>query len=88
VNSRGPSSESERSTGLSKSEAKSEPYTVRLHFSEPAPVAAGERVFDVALQGRTVIERLDISQVSGGRNSAIVREFTDVEADSDLRISL
>ncbi len=74
--------------GLGKSDAKSEPYTVRLHFSEPAAVVAGERVFDVALQGRTVIERLDVSQASGGRNSAIVREFTNVEADSDLRISL
>ena len=74
--------------GLGKSESRSDRYDVRLHFSEPDPVQAGERVFDVVLQGRTVIEQLDVSKVTGGRHSAIVREFTDVEADTSLQISL
>jgi hypothetical protein len=73
--------------GLGKNDPKSTSYTVRLHFSEPDPVEVGERIFSVALQGNTVIERLDISQDSGGRNRVIVREFTGIEADTEVRIS-
>ncbi|MEO2031563.1 MAG: PQQ-binding-like beta-propeller repeat protein [Planctomycetaceae bacterium] len=68
--------------------AKSNRYTVRLHFSEPDPMGEGERIFDVALQGNTVIERLDVSKDSGGRHSALVREFTDVEAGASIQIDL
>ena len=69
-------------------DAKSTGCTVRLHFSEPDRVAAGERVFSVAVQGRTVIDRLDVVRESGGWNRAVVREFTDVRADGDIRIDL
>ena len=71
-----------------QSDANANFYTVRLYFSEPDPMVAGERIFSVALQGNTVIEQLDISKNSGGRNVALVREFTDVEADTALHISL
>ncbi len=74
--------------GLGKSDSKSTRYTVRLHFSEPDPVAVGERVFSVSVQGNTVIEQLDIAKESGGRNRAIVREVTNIEADSNVRIDL
>ncbi|MCH2202904.1 MAG: PQQ-binding-like beta-propeller repeat protein [Fuerstiella sp.] len=73
--------------GLGKNETDSSRYTVRLHFSEPDSLGAGERVFDVQLQGETVIERLDVSEVSGGSHTAFVREFTDVKAESDVRVS-
>ncbi|MCH2212021.1 MAG: PQQ-binding-like beta-propeller repeat protein [Fuerstiella sp.] len=73
--------------GLGKQEDTPGRYTVRLHFSEPDPLETGERVFDVALQGKTVIEGLDVSKVSGGRHTAVVREFTDVEAENDVRVS-
>ena len=74
--------------GLGKSDSKANRYTVRLHFSEPDPVAVGDRVFSVSVQGNTVIEQLDIAKESGGRNRAIVREVRDVEADSSVKIDL
>lgn len=35
-------------------------YSVKLRFCEPTAEKAGERVFDIALQGRKALERLDI----------------------------
>jgi hypothetical protein len=40
-------------------------YTVRLHFVEPWPAKAGDRVFSVALEGKTVIEDFDIVREAG-----------------------
>ncbi|MCP4173240.1 MAG: PQQ-binding-like beta-propeller repeat protein [Fuerstiella sp.] len=74
--------------GLGKSGSNSKRYTVRLHFSEPDPVSVGERVFNVSVQGNTVIEQLDVAKESGGRNRAIVREVRGIEADSRVRIDL
>ena len=61
--------------GLGKQPEESSQYTVRLHFSEPDQLAAGKRVFAVSLQGKSVLEQLDVSQEAGGANRAIVREF-------------
>ncbi len=61
-------------------------FLVRLHFAELDDVAAGERVFDVVLQGRTVLKDFDIAKRTGGRFRAIVQEFRDVEADRLLEI--
>ncbi|MBA4387138.1 MAG: hypothetical protein C0404_04095 [Verrucomicrobia bacterium] len=57
---------------------------VKLHFAETEGAAVGQRVFDVKLQGNTVLSNLDIAQASlsagsgqaGGQNGAVVREFT------------
>ena len=35
-------------------------YTVKLRFCEPTVDKAGERIFDITLQGRKALERLDI----------------------------
>ena len=72
--------------GLGTTDAKPEHFTVRMHFSEPAPLSVGQRVFSVALQDKTVIENLDLISESGGRHRGIVREFTDVTAESSVRI--
>jgi hypothetical protein len=40
-------------------------YAITLHFCEPEGLATGPRVFDVALQGRTVVERLNIKERVG-----------------------
>lgn len=61
------------------------PHTVRLHFSEPEGRAAGERVFDVALQGKTVLEGLDVAALTSG---TLVREITGVQVGGELRIRL
>ena len=50
-------------------------YRVRLHFAELNKDGAGRRVFDVQLEGTTVLSQFDIWREAGGINTAIVREF-------------
>jgi outer membrane protein assembly factor BamB len=50
-------------------------YTVRLMFAEPEDLPPGHRVFDVRLQGKTVLQRLDVTAAAGGSRRALVREF-------------
>ena len=61
-------------------------YTVRLGFVELANERRGRRVFDVKLQGVTVLRDFDVLKAAGGRNTAVVREFENVEVRGDLRI--
>ncbi|MFN4257745.1 MAG: PQQ-binding-like beta-propeller repeat protein [Gemmataceae bacterium] len=63
-------------------------YTVRLHFVEPDALAPGQRLFAVALQGRTVIDKLDISREASGAWQGIVKEFQGVRVGQELRIDL
>jgi outer membrane protein assembly factor BamB len=60
-------------------------HTVRLYFSEPEGKALGERVFDVALQGKTVLEGLDVAAATAG---TLVKEFTGILVGGELRIRL
>ncbi len=61
-------------------------YTVRLVFAEPEEIRAGQRVFDVKLQGREVLPALDIVKQAGGSRRGIVREFRGVKAAGALEI--
>ena len=63
-------------------------FTVRLHFAEPEHTQPGRRVFDVALQGRSVLEAFDIVRAAGGPRRAVVREFKGVKATEELEIAL
>jgi len=63
-------------------------YTVRLYFSEPQQLKPGERVFDVGLQGETVLESLDVAKLAQGPGNILVREFKDVSCDGQLRVTL
>ncbi|MCX6927959.1 MAG: malectin domain-containing carbohydrate-binding protein, partial [Verrucomicrobia bacterium] len=58
-------------------------YRVTLQFNEPFYNAAGKRVFGVTLQGRTVIDRLDIF-ARAGKNKALDFSFEDVEVTGGL----
>jgi len=49
---------------------------------------AGERVFDVAIQGRTVLKSFDIVQEAGGADRAMTREFKGVKVKDLLTIEL
>jgi hypothetical protein len=51
-------------------------YTVRLHFAELYQTATGKRVFNVGINGTTVLSNFDIYAVAGGQYKAFVREFT------------
>jgi len=51
-------------------------YTVRLHFAELYWTATGKRIFNVLINGTTVLSNYDIYAATGARYKAIVREFT------------
>jgi len=64
-------------------------YTVRLHFAEPDDaVKPGERVFDVAIDGKPVLESFDVVARAGGPRRTIVKEFRGVPIPTTLRVTL
>ena len=63
-------------------------YTVRLVFAETEEVEAGQRVFDVQLQGTTRLEKLDIVNEAGGPRREIIKTFNDVSLGENLRLKL
>jgi len=63
-------------------------YTVRLHFAEPDDLAAGQRVFSVQIQGKTLLTDLDIVKAAGAPRRALVKEFKGIEAKDLLRLQL
>ncbi len=63
-------------------------YTVRLTFVEPDRLGPGERVFDVALQGQTVLWDFDVCQEAGGAMRGVVKEFKGVKVVRELVIGL
>ena len=60
-------------------------YDVKLYFAELVPSAPGNRVFDVKLQGKTVLSRLDVGSEPG---VAVVREIRDVAVTKSLLVEL
>ena len=63
-------------------------YTVRLHFAEMGAARPGERVFGVGLQGKPVVERLDVAKAAGGARRGVVRECRGIAVRDALRIDL
>lgn len=63
------------------------PYTVRLHFAEPEELAAGQRVFSVALQGKTVLSNFDVVAAAGAPQRGVVKEFKGVVIAKDLQLT-
>lgn len=63
-------------------------YIVKLHFAETYQgiSAAGQRVFDVNIEG-TQIENLDVFAEAGGRNRALIKYVNVTVADGTLNIS-
>jgi beta-glucosidase len=51
-------------------------YLVRLHFCETYWTAAGERVFNVSINGTPVLTNFDIFATAGGQNIANIQPFT------------
>lgn len=58
-------------------------FTVRLHFCDPDNDESGIRVFDVALQGKKVLENFDIAAEAGGAFRPIVQSFHGVRLDAN-----
>jgi hypothetical protein len=63
-------------------------YNVKLIFSEPEGLPPGSRVFDVAMQGKPVLRRLDVARLAGGADTSLVREFKGVAVKDYLEITL
>jgi len=63
-------------------------YTVRLHFVEPTHTRPGQRVFDVKLQGATVLQGFDVFAAAGARNKAVCKEVGPVTVAEKLHLEL
>ena len=63
-------------------------YRVRLAFSDPEHDKLGQRVFDIALQGKAVASNYDIAGAAGGAKRAVTAEFAGIEVSDDLVIEL
>jgi hypothetical protein len=50
-------------------------YSVQLHFAELYWSGAGQRVFNVAINGTTVLTHFDIIAAAGAKDKAIVEQF-------------
>ncbi len=58
-------------------------YTTRLHFAETTFDAIRERVFNVNINGKPVLSNFDVFQEAGGKNKALVKEFSGIAPDKD-----
>lgn len=63
-------------------------YTVRLVFAEPDSIKIGERIFDVSLQGKKIIEKLDLVATTGEPLTVLTREFKNIQIGSALTVEL
>jgi hypothetical protein len=70
---------------IDKAAKEEQPYTVRLHFVEPDGLQPGQRLFDVALQGKEILKDFDICREAGGADRALVKEFI-VPASTELKL--
>ena len=62
-------------------------YTLRLHFAEIYWSAAGQRVFNVSVNGSPALTNFDIFAAAGGKNKAVV-ETVPVTADSSGKVTV
>ncbi len=62
------------------------PAKVSLYFSEPVFTEKDKRVFDVEINGQTVLKDFDIIAEAGGQNSAVVKTFDINITDGSLVI--
>ena len=63
-------------------------YTVRLHFAELNEKEVGKRVFNVSINGNTVLTDLDIFKETGGRFKALVKQFTGIVPGDGGKITI
>jgi hypothetical protein len=62
--------------------------TVELFFAESYFDKSGSRVFDIALNNKTVLKAFDIYAAAGGKNKAVVKKFTVNCPDGKLTVSI
>ncbi|HTJ78715.1 MAG TPA: malectin domain-containing carbohydrate-binding protein [Rariglobus sp.] len=63
-------------------------YTVRLYFTEYDEKEAGKRVFNISINGQTVLTDLDVFKETGGRYKALMKQFTGIVPDANRMITI
>ncbi len=63
-------------------------YAVTLYFAEPDDIAAGERIFDIFIQGEKVLENFDIVKEAGGQARVISKKFDNIKVKNRLTIKM
>jgi outer membrane protein assembly factor BamB len=63
-------------------------YDVSLYFSEPDNIAAGDRVFDIQIQGTTVASNVDIVKETGSARKALMKKFSGIKIKDWLDVKL
>ena len=69
-------------------EEQSAVYTIRLGFMALSGDRVGRRVFDVNLQGDTVLKDFDILAEAGVLNKAVIKEFKGIKVENGLKVEL
>jgi outer membrane protein assembly factor BamB len=80
-----------RSIEISLSNAYQVPetsYTVNLYFSELENKKAGERIFDLTIQDKKVVENFDITAEAGNTDKEIIKSFSGIKAGKVLKIDM
>ena len=62
--------------------------TVRLHFAETDDDEPKQRLFDVSIQGKKVLEGFNVAGTASERQTVTVREFRGVRAGAQIEIEL
>ena len=62
-------------------------YRITTRFVEPAADAAGERVFDVDVNGKTVLKAFDVFAAAGGKLKGVERTVEATTKDGTLLIA-
>jgi len=63
-------------------------YRVRLRFAETYVKKEGERIFDILINGKKVLDHFDILKAAGAFDKAIDKSFTDIQPDTDGNIRI
>jgi hypothetical protein len=67
---------------------KAAKYTVRLGFKAMPEDKEGQRVFDIKLQDKVVLENFDILKTAGETKKAVIKEFAGIKAEKMLVLEL
>jgi beta-galactosidase len=77
----------ERSTQGPQTRGGNRRYRIVARFTEPTATKAGERVFDVTVNGKTVLHNFDIFAAAHGKLNSIERSFDATAKDGFLVIA-
>ncbi|MEM7396212.1 MAG: malectin domain-containing carbohydrate-binding protein, partial [Verrucomicrobiota bacterium] len=72
----------------SKHAAEAQTYTVRIYAAEENGLEPGQRIFGIDLNGVNVLSDFDIARESGGAGKGIVKTFTGIAIEKDLKVDL